>query len=578
MTKFKGSLELNWINKNKSLLYEIDEEEGVGVKPVWVDQDDIRVSEPRILKLNEEYGDPDNENMLIKGDNLLALRTLVEEFKNRDEKEKIKCIYIDPPYNTGSAFEHYDDNLELSQWLTMIRDRIELLKVLLRVSGVILIQINHSNVGLLRNCLDEIFGRDNFVQMITVETSDPSGHATVNPGVYNAAEFILIYAKNKSLMEYNKNMRVAVSHDFNYNKVVINKSWPYEEWTIENISEVIAKKHGYNNSKEFKEKVGLQTMNYEIEQYALNNPESIFQLTAISNRAGKAIVELRDLSKVQKEKVFLLNRKKHYNVYVYNGREMYFYSQKVMKINGAITNTKPMTNIWTDISWNGISKEGNVTFPRSKKPEALIKRIFDIYTKKNEVVMDSFLGSGTTSAVAHKMGRKWIGIELGNHADTHCLPRLKNVIQGKDLSGISKHEEVNWQGGDGFRYYEVGESIIKDLNMNWDMTLEDMSNAVFMNFDFSLIEGDTQQLESGSDEFYLGKQKGGVAICLVTKGTKIIRRTELNKLVKDLSKKYPNQKVTIFTNMGVAVKSEELSDKLDVRKIPEIILNKYRMV
>ena len=110
------------------------------------------------------------------------------------------------------------------------------------------------------------------------------------------------------------------------------------------------------------------------------------------------------------------------------------------------------------------------------------------------------------------------------------------------------------------------------------MALEEMSRAVFMNFDYSMIEGDTHTLETGGDEFYLGKQKGGIAICLVTKGTKIIRRTELNKLVKDLSKKYPNQKVTIFTNMGVAVKPEELSDKLDVKKIPESILKKYRMV
>jgi len=576
--KCKGSLELNWINKDKSLLYEIDEKEGVGVKPVWVEKDDIRVSEPRILKLKEECGDLDNENMLIKGDNLLALKSLIEDFKDREEKNKIKCMYIDPPYNTGSAFEHYDDNLELSQWLTMIRDRFILLKTLLRESGVILVQINHLNVALLRNCLDEIFGRNNFVQMITVETSDPSGHATVNPGVYNAAEFILIYAKNKSFMEYDSNMRVAVPHDFSYNKVVTNKSWPYEEWIIENIQEVVAKKKGHQNSKLMKEKVGVQTLNYEIEQYALQHSDSVFQLTAISDRAGKAIVELRDISKKDKDKVFLLKREKHYDVYIYNGREMYFYSNKVMKINGSTSNTKPMTNIWTDISWNGISKEGNVIFPRSKKPEALVKRILKIFSKEDDFVLDSFLGSGTTVAVAHKMKRRWIGIELGNHAKTHCLPRLKRVVKGDDQSGISKNEDVNWEGGGGFRYYEVGESIIKELDMNWDMTLEEMSRAVFMNFDFSFIKGETYKLDGCEDEFNLGKQKGGIAICLVTNGTKIIKRQELNKLVKNLRKKHGEKKITIFTNMGVAVKPEEVSEQLDVRKIPESILKKYRMV
>ena len=203
-------------------------------------------------------------------------------------------------------------------------------------------------------------------------------------------------------------------------------------------------------------------------------------------------------------------------------------------------------------------------------------KIIKYFTNEGDYVLDSFLGSGTTSAVSHKMKRRWIGIELGKQAETHCLKRLNCVVNDEDQTGISK--ELNWQGGGGFRYYEVGESIIKDLDMNWDMTLEEMSRAVFMNFDYSMIEGDTHQLETEGDEFYLGKQKGGIAICLVTKGTKIIRRTELNKLVKDLSKKYPNQKVTIFTNMGVAVKPEELSDKLDVKKIPESILKKYRMV
>ena len=220
--------------------------------------------------------------------------------------------------------------------------------------------------------------------------------------------------------------------------------------------------------------------------------------------------------------------------------------------------------------------EGGVELKSGKKPEVLLMRILKYFSNEGDLILDSFLGSGTTAAVAHKMKRKWIGIEMGIHAETHCKSRLKNVIKDGEQTGISK--EVNWKGGGGFRYYEVGESIIKDLDMNWDMTLEEMSRAVFMNFDFSLIERETHRLKTPDEEFYLGKQKSGIAICLVTKGTKIIRRTELNKLVKDLSKKYPNQKVTIFTNMGVAVKPEELSDKLDVRKIPESILKKYKMV
>lgn len=195
MTKYKGSLELNWINKDKSLLFEIDEEEGMGVKPVWVEKDDILVSEPRILKLKGEYGDPDNENMLIKGDNLLALRTLVEEFKNRDEKDKVKCIYIDPPFNTGSAFEHYDDNLEHSQWLTMMRDRLVLLKQLLREEGVILIHIDAREVSYLKVLLDEVFGRNNMISLLTVKVKDPAGVGQESP-IFDICEYILCYAKD----------------------------------------------------------------------------------------------------------------------------------------------------------------------------------------------------------------------------------------------------------------------------------------------------------------------------------------------------------------------------------------------
>ncbi len=137
--KFKGSLGLDWINKDQSLYYEIDEKEGKGVRPVWVQKNDIRVAEPRILRFVKDYGDKTSENMLIRGDNLLVLRSLVEMFKSRKDEDKVKCIYIDPPYNSGNAFKHYDDNLKHSEWLTMMRDRLHLLKKLLQKDGVIFV-------------------------------------------------------------------------------------------------------------------------------------------------------------------------------------------------------------------------------------------------------------------------------------------------------------------------------------------------------------------------------------------------------------------------------------------------------
>ena len=530
MTKYKGSLELNWINKNKSLLYEIDEEEGIGLKPVWVEKDDIRVSEPRILKLIKEYGDPNNENMLIKGDNLLALRTLVEEFKNREEKDKVKCIYIDPPYNSGNAFDKYDDNLELSEWLTMMRDRLVLLKQLLKTDGVIFISINEELHSYLKVLMDEIYSKRNFLGEFIWRNRKGGG----NDSNYLAIdhEYILIYAKE----EHNQD-KWRIKYDEEY-----LKRYKFED----------------DKGRYYWDTLIRPGLKNPI-RYTVKCPDGT-DLELESQYSEKKFYS--DLKDGEIKFTHTLNRwSVHRKVYMPMGRVL----RSILYDIASYTDARnEMLSIF------GSKKD----FPYPK-PEKLISLLLELASKENEIVLDSFLGSGTTSAVAHKMGRRWIGIEIGVHAETHCKKRLKSIVDGKDNAGIS--EIVSWKGG-GFRYYTVGESIIKDLDMNWDMTLEEMSRAVFINFDYSLIEDDTHCLEGCDDGFYLGKQKGGIAICLVTKGTKIIRRTELNTLVKDLTKKYPNQKVTIFTNMGVAVKPEELNDKLDVKKIPESILKKYRMV
>lgn len=623
MTKYKGSLELNWINKNKSLLYEIDDENSLGIKPVWVEKDDICVSEPRILKLNKEYGDPENENMLIKGDNLLALRSLVEEFKDKEEKDKVKCIYIDPPFNTGSAFEHYDDNLEHSQWLTMMRDRLFYLKQLLREDGFIFVHLDDKESAYCKLLLDEVFGRFNYCNEIILSTNKPFGFKSTANSLFKQANHILCYAKNKENIELNR-LFIEKGYDTQYKFIFDDISKPEEEWKWDYIHNILSKELGYKDRREAIREMGENEFYNKLAIYAIEHAERVFRTASVTG--GALLKRRKTIEKSHEHRDKIIRHPNDDMDYMFIGGErVLFYKERLCFIEGFLLPGELITDIWADIPLEGIAKEGGVDFPKSKKAEKLIKRILDMTTEsrqdkilkmayslylkdhpqskydefivdrmnqsiylkkvkteeiKSDLVFDSFAGSGTTAAVAHKMGRRWITIELGKHAETLCIKRFKNVINKKnpDSTGISKDDDVNWKGGGGFRYYEVGDSIIKDLDMNWDMTLEEMSRAVFMNFDYSMIKGDTHQLETGGDEFFLGKQKGGIAICLVTKGTKIIRRTELNKLVKDLSKKYPNQKVTIFTNMGVAVKPEELSDKLDVRKIPESILKKYRMV
>ncbi len=603
MTKLKGALELNWINKDKSLLYEIDEENSLGIKPTWVEKDDIRVSEPRILKLKGEYGDLDNENMIIKGDNLLALRTLVEEFKNREEKDKVKCIYIDPPFNTGDAFTHYNDNLEHSQWLTMMRDRLILLRQLLREDGAIFVHVDDNEMAYCKILLDEIFGRDCFINQVTVQMKLAAGASGggEDKRLKKNVEYILIYVKNNSSERGFKRFNDIYEEVDLFSLIdemeALNKSWKYtsilvsdgefvEERTVFDAKgqPITVKKYRNLQRTTINALIKESTGKLNRESVYANYFDKIFSDTNAQTSIRTRIIN--EFKTLQNDEMLIASyvprsgRDKgtfveHYYISP-TIRRIIWLKDSAQKRGNKIIKKGKLGTYWSGFPLTNLTKEGGVQFPHGKKPESLLLRIIELATLPGDIILDSFAGSGTTGATANKLGRKWILIEIGNHALTHCIPRLKHVYNGADQGGISK--DVNWQGGGGFRYYEVGESIIKDLEMNWDMTLEEMSRAVFMNFDYSMIEGDTQRLETGGEEFYLGKQKGGIAICLVTKGTKIIRRTELNKLIKDLSMKHPNQKVTIFTNMGVAVKPEELSDKLDVRKIPESILKKYRMV
>jgi adenine-specific DNA-methyltransferase len=208
-------------------------------------------------------------------------------------------------------------------------------------------------------------------------------------------------------------------------------------------------------------------------KFIVQNASRICRLAAISDSgAGEAIVALKKRSQKSPGKIFLLERDGGLDpVYVLDGQQLIFYSKNVVAIDGELRASRLMTNIWDDIAWEGIAGEGNVTFRKGKKPERLIRRVLDLATNPGDLVLDSFLGSGTTAAVAHKMGRRWIGIELGEHCETHCLPRLKKVVDGEDPGGIT--QAVGWKGGGGFRYYRLAPSLLeKDKWGNWVVSKE----------------------------------------------------------------------------------------------------------
>jgi len=432
----------------------------------WIGKGEEPKLEPRILIENPEYsyGEPNTGNMLIHGDNLLALKALEQDYAG-----KIKCIYIDPPFNTGAAFEHYDDGVEHSIWIDLMFRRLTILKSLLKKDGVIFVHIDDKEMAYLRIMMDEVFERRNFLNMIVIKTSDPSGHKVVNPSPYSQTEYILMYSKDRYFYKYDIQY-IASEYDAMYNKIVTNKGAHFNDWNIESLSDYYAKLKGFSSSKSAKDSIGKLDFEKEVAKYAEQNADIVFQSTAISNAAGRSIVELRDESKDNPNIVYYYQREEYDDIYIWNGRQMYFLESKIKEVDGQLQIAKPLTNLWTDIPYNGIANEGSVAFKNGKKPEKLLKRCIEISTEKGDIILDSFLGSGTTAAVAHKMGRRWIGVELGEHAKTHCFPRMKQVVDGEQ-GGISK--TVDWKGGGGFKFYTLAPSLLnQDKFGNWVISSE----------------------------------------------------------------------------------------------------------
>ncbi|CAI3238752.1 adenine-specific DNA-methyltransferase [Clostridium neonatale] len=630
--EFKGSLSLDWINKNKSLYYEIDDKDSRGVRPIWVEKNDVRVTEPRPLILKEIYGEENSDNMLIKGDNLLALRRLVQEFNSRDEKDRIKCIYIDPPYNTQNAFEHYDDNLQHSEWLTMMRDRLLLLKRLLRKDGIIMIQVNDDEVDYLKIMMDEIFGRNNFINRIIVETRSPSAFSTVNPGVFKSAEYILWYCRDKEYFE-SKTMRIKRDTiDTAYNKYILNFGDSCEKWiyipikeaflrfwneeriqpirtfindnyeqlssltpkvlqqffidkypyyqllNLQSVSSSIRNNLKKRNKEEFFEWAFIYLLERSSKVYTekdyrnfiLENAKRVCREAEISDDgAGKDTVELKYKSLQNIGVTLKLKRELHEDQYAHNGKQIIFYSKNVMDINGEKVPTKFLTNVWSDISWEGIAKEGEVELKKGKKPEALLKRIFELTTEEGEFVLDSFAGSGTTAATAHKMGRRWITIEMGKHVETKCLKRLKRVIGNinTDVGNVGK--EYNWKGGGGFKYYEVGPSVVDNMDLNWKLDLGTLHKAILEYFGYNSIEK--------YNNFFIGKlneeNKSKIGISSISKEIEMIDETEFEEIIQYINKKYNLIKIEFYTNKGIEIQEDSLDSLISIHKLPNCILD-----
>jgi adenine-specific DNA-methyltransferase len=430
------------------------------VELTWIGKENRPRLEPRVLLEDPEKSyhaaqrvtDKDLfDNRLIFGDNLLALKALEQEFAGR-----IKCIYIDPPFNTQQAMEHYDDGVEHSIWLSLMRDRLEILHRLLAIDGTLFVHIDDNELGYLIVLLDELFGRNNRLYVVTFKQGSATGHKSINPGCVNTTNYLLIYARDKNLWKPNR-VFTGRERDTRYGQFVVNIDEHYEGWKITTLSKAFAA------SRRLPEKEARKLVKKQpglMDAFVLKNAKSVMQLArpdydGVSGEAKKLI----DKSEASPDRIFKLTRQGYSDIYLLGGKRLLFYSDKLKLVDGEYVAGEPLTTLWDDVLSNNLHNEGGVEFPKGKKPEALIKRVFELVTKPRDWVLDSFAGSGTTGAVAHKMGRRWIMVELGDHCHTHIIPRLKKVVDGTDPGGIT--ESVGWRGGGGFRYYTIAPSLLE---------------------------------------------------------------------------------------------------------------------
>lgn len=538
---------------------------------MWYGKEQEISVEPRLLierpELSNTEAAPDTENMLIHGDNLLALKALEADYAGQ-----IKCIYIDPPFNTGQAFEHYDDNVEHSIWLNLMYERFKCLYKLLEENGMFWIHLDDIEVHYCKVLLDEIFSRSNFVAHITYERSAVAG---LGQGGYlvNTTEHILLYKKgilpNKTNLSYEE---LGFNIIKRYNRFVADFG------TRKLVREFTAKSNGetvrvYEHSDVVIETISLKDSKKreaEIRASFAEHIETLFR----GNRVQKENEFQNDIiAGLEKGKFYSVDyipsRGKNKDVETtlyYNNCELLSWLKDTTVLNdGMLTKSQKMTTLWKhgEIPKADIANEGGVYFPRSKKPEQLIRRIIEMSTEPGDIVLDSFLGSGTTAAVAHKMGRRYIGIEMGDHAYTHCKTRLDSVISGNDKLGITK--SIDWQGGGGYRFYELAPTLINkdefgEYIINPDYSADMLAAAM------ALHEGFTYEPDSSA----FWKQSHGNEKSYLFVTTRHLNAAFMDSIIGGME----DDEYLVIACCSFDKGMDKMNPHITVKKIPQMLLER----
>lgn len=518
----------------------------------WYGKDEEIKLEPRLLIENKElsnYSDENCKNMLIHGDNLLALKALENKFTG-----KVKCIYIDPPYNTGAAYKYYNDNLEHSIWLNLMYKRLELLKNLLSDDGIIAIEIDDTEMPYLRVILDELFGRNRFIAQINVRSNSISGVKTAhkNKTILRNKDNIILYKKGDNIIvhpqyvkkkEWDTHYNYFLEYDSNNNPTKILK-----------LKDVLVQHQILKKGESIQKDLLSNSIFHD---FIISHKKNIFRfVNSISSTA-------KQKSKANPNTIIKYEDDNGITRFAYNGNRISLLESSIIKIDNEEIFAQLLGDLWTDIDFQNTQNEGGVSFPSNKKPESLIRRILNLFTEENDLVLDSFLGSGTTIAVAHKMNRKWIGIELGDHCYTHCKVRMDKIISGKDKSGISKI--VNWQGGGGYKFYELAPTLIKEdafgepiINKEYNPEMLASAVALHEGFNYAPSKEIFWKQSRGNENSYLF-----VTTQYVTKS-----------YIENIAASMQDNEYLIIACKSFDKDCNNSFKNIKVKKIPQMLLNK----
>lgn len=428
-----------------------------------------------------EFFDEDGnlkQNLLIKGNNLLALYTLRERLAG-----KVKLIYIDPPYNTGSDSFRYNDQFNHSSWLAFMKNRLEVAKDLLSNDGMIFVQCDYKEDAYLRILMDEIFGQSNLLAQITVKSNSISGNKTQHKEktILKNKDTILAY-KVADEVTLKPQYVAKTDWDTHYNSVL--KELPNGTFEIEKLKDVLVAEQLIANNETITPEL---IKNRKVNDYLFGRRYNVFR------KVNSIPDNLKALSLKTPDEVVFIEDENGNRMYAHGGKRLSMLSKVYQKIDGEDRLAQLLGDLWTDIDFQNTQNEGGVDLTNGKKPEALIRRIIDMTTKKGDIVLDFFVGSGTTSAVAHKMERRWVGIEQMDYIADKTIVRLKKVIDGEP-NGVSRY--VGWNGGGSFVYFEL-----KKYNQEYidrimaaatlpelEEVYADMRRNAFLNFWFDRAE------------------------------------------------------------------------------------------